>query len=89
MKIILRSLFSDPLLRYHPRLNIRFRQYRMSGRWVEKFPLEHERIEAELLTYKYTREGSEMIFYWERLFYERAEEVPEVVELFDDMTIDN
>lgn len=60
----------------------------MSGRWVEKFPIEHQQISAHLLTYKYTREGIDLISYWERLFYERAEEVPEVIDMFHEMSID-
>ena len=59
----------------------------MAGRWMEKFPYEHERIEENLLTFKYTREGCELIYYWERLFYERPEEVPEMVERFQDLSL--
>ena len=59
----------------------------MAGRWIERFPYEHEKVEENLLTFNYSREGSDLIFYWERLFFERPEEIPEMVDMFHDMSI--
>ena len=68
-------------------MNLRFRQYRMSGRWIDHFPHEHEIISEDLLTYNHSDEASDYIQYWERLFYEPLTELPEVVELMSDLEI--
>ena len=59
----------------------------MHGRWVDTFPSEHEVIDPHLLTFKYSCEASDFVQYWEQLFYERFEEMPEVTGLMNDLDI--
>ena len=77
----------DPLIKNIPRLNIRFRQYRMSGRWIEYIPFHCERLDPALLQYNNSRDAAEFIKYWERLFYENPHDVPEMSEQFDNLTL--
>ena len=74
------------MLKNIPRLNIRFRQYRMSGRWIDSFP-EHEKLDPDLIKYNHTLEASDFIRYWEQLFYEPFHEVPEVSTLLNDLDL--
>ena len=76
------------MIQHLPRLNIRFRQYRMSGRWIELFP-DHEKIDDTLLQYNHSQEASDFIRSWERLFYEPFAEVPEVVSMMSDLDLNS
>ena len=58
----------------------------MSGRWIDVFP-DHEKIDCDLLQYKSSREASDFIQYWEKLFYETFTELPEVVGLMSDLDL--
>ena len=50
------------------------------------FP-DHEKIDCDLLRYKSSREASDFIQYWEKLFYETFTELPEVVGLMSDLDL--
>lgn len=75
------------MIRDLPRLSIRFRQYRMSGCWIERFPYDHEKLDDNLLRYNCSQEMTDFVEYWEKLFYENPQEMPEMVDMFDDLQI--
>ena len=79
---------SDPLINYQNRINIRFRLFRTAGRWIDHFPLEHQVLDSDLIVFKSTIEGSDLISYWEKLFYEHPEEVADMTTQFDELQID-
>ena len=74
-------------MKYLPRVNIRLRQQKMSGRWIDTFPYDHEEIDSTLLRYKYGTEAADFIRYWENLFYEPFHEMPEVTSMMSELEL--
>lgn len=57
-----------------PEVYLRFNIFKLTGRWSALSHHNHlSRIPSELHTYRHNRPASEMIKYWDELFYEDPE----------------